>query len=377
MADNSQLSVNDRVLLHLYRFASDVAPEEYPPDTTQAGIASAIGISRTHVPRAVKVLMKDGMAEELRGRVEGHERRMSVYALTPEGVRRADELWNATLSSKLPVSSAGKTSSMDGKEIEELLGKRKAIAAISGMRDGVVEIDSRRRKAIRELQLAPKAREFFGREPELKVMDNFMESESRILVVLGNRGYGTSMLARKFVDEQDDADVFWVTLIPEPSVGELEGRLTAFASKIKGEPATLSDAVNLPSAIVVFDDYFSPSDEIVEFFSALVEVKGDTKMLITAREETPAYNWFYHKRDIDSGVVSELRIRGLDTDSAKLMLGNEDIEADALRRICMITKGQPMVLRMLRDGDMEGLKQNSVFTAEEIRYLLFLKDKKQ
>jgi hypothetical protein len=59
------------------------------------------------------------------------------------------------------------------------------------------------------------------------------------------------------------------------------------------------------------------------------------------------------------------------------MLGNEDIEADALRRICMITKGQPMVLRMLRDGDMEGLKQNSVFTAEEIRYLLFLKDKKQ
>ena len=70
MAEPGQLSVNDRVLLHLSRFATDVPPEEYPPETAQAGIAAAIGISRTHVPRAVKWLMKDCLVSEITGRVK-------------------------------------------------------------------------------------------------------------------------------------------------------------------------------------------------------------------------------------------------------------------------------------------------------------------
>jgi hypothetical protein len=43
----------------------------------------------------------------------------------------------------------------------------------------------------------------------------------------------------------------------------------------------------------------------------------------------------------------------------------------------MMTRAQPMTLKMLRVGDTKGLKKNTVFTAEEIGYLLFLKDKTQ
>jgi hypothetical protein len=32
---------------------------------------------------------------------------------------------------------------------------------------------------------------------------------------------------------------------------------------------------------------------------------------------------------------------------------------------------------MLKEGDFNGLKKNTPFTTEEIRYLLFLKDKTQ
>jgi hypothetical protein len=75
------------------------------------------------------------------------------------------------------------------------------------------------------------------------------------------------------------------------------------------------------------------------------------------------------------GVVQELRIKGLDASSARKLLGNDKIEEDALRRIMMMTHGQPMVLRMLRENDEKSLRKNTLFTPEEIRYLLFLKDK--
>ena len=83
MVEPGQLNVNDRVLLHLSRFATDLSPEEYPAEITQAGIAHAVGISRTHVPRAVKTLMKEGFAEELTTRVKGHERRMPDWEAKP------------------------------------------------------------------------------------------------------------------------------------------------------------------------------------------------------------------------------------------------------------------------------------------------------
>lgn len=73
MPESGQLSVNDRVLLHLSRFATDIQPEEQPAECTQAGIAFAVGISRTHVPRTVRGLIKDGLVEEITARVKGHE----------------------------------------------------------------------------------------------------------------------------------------------------------------------------------------------------------------------------------------------------------------------------------------------------------------
>ncbi|MGB2825162.1 MAG: hypothetical protein WBC49_00800, partial [Thermoplasmata archaeon] len=78
---------------------------------------------------------------------------------------------------------------------------------------------------------------------------------------------------------------------------------------------------------------------------------------------------------VESGAVREIKVRGLDEASAKKLLGNADIEAEAFRRVYLMTRGQPLLLKMLRDDDAEGLKKNSVYTAEEIRYLLFLKDK--
>jgi hypothetical protein len=377
MPEPGQLNVNDRVLLHLCRFATDVPPEEYPADCTQAGIAVAVGISRTHVPRAVRGLVNDGLVTELTARVKGHDRRMNVYAVTTEGLNNVDRLWKTLLTLSYPVLGDGKTTEMTGKDIEESVGRKRAIAAISQMRDGIVRIYETRRAPVRELKEAPAIEAFYGREAELKLMDDFMDSDAKVLVVLGNRGYGTTALTRKFIEGQEEEDVLWAALTPETTAKELESKLIDFGKRVRKDVATFSEVLGLGNAILVFDDYFSASDDLVELFADAIDNAKDAKIVISARQETPAYSWFYQKKHVDSGTVQELKIKGLDENSAKRMLGNDKIEKDALRRIMMMTRGQPMILKMLKEGDFKGLKKNTVFTSEEIRYLLFLKDKTQ
>jgi DNA-binding MarR family transcriptional regulator len=377
MPEPGQLNVNDRVLLHLSRFATDVPPEEYSPDCTQAGIAVAVGISRTHVPRAVRGLIKDGLVAELTARVKGHDRRMNVYAVTTEGLSNADRLWKTLSALSYSVLGDGETTEMTGKDVEELVGRKRAVAAISQMRDGIVRIHETRRAPVKDLKEAPAIEAFYGREAELKLMDDFMDSDAKVLVVLGNKGYGTTALTRKFIEGQEEEDVLWAALNPETTAKELENKLIDFGKRVRKDVATLSEVLGLGNAILVFDDYFSASDDLVELFADAVDNAKDAKIVISARQETPAYSWFYQKKHVDSGTVQELKIKGLDENSAKRMLGNDKIEKDALRRIMMMTRGQPMILKMLKEEDFKGLKKNTVFTSEEIRYLLFLKDKSQ
>jgi DNA-binding MarR family transcriptional regulator len=375
MLESEQINVIDRVLLHLSRFATESPPEEYPPESAQAGIAFAVGISRTHVPRAVKGLMKDGLIEELTARVKGHDRRMNVYVVTQEGMRRAEDFWRLAQWKMFSVMRDGNLMKMSGKDIESLVGKRKTIAAISQMTDGIVVIDEHRRTPIRCLDEAPILAEFLGRDTELKAMEAFIESDRRVLVVLGNRGYGATSLVRKFVETRDDMDVLWITLNLRTTVEELQSKVVGFGKKVSKDVENLVDALGVETALYVIDDYFSVDDQVVELFSSMVDMVDGAKMIMTARSEMPAYNWFYHKPQVDTGIVEELKISGLDLESAEKLLGSANIESAALKRVLGMTRCQPLALKMLRDGDLEGMKKNTMFTAEEARYLLFLKDK--
>ena len=375
MAEHGQLSVNERVLLHLSRFASDTPPEEHPQECSQAGIASSVGISRTHVPRAVKSLVREGLVEELRARVSGHGRRMSVYSVTPEGVRRASKLWKQLSEVMFTMRSPGKVEEVRVKDVEGMVGRKRAVALVARARAGVLEMSDRRRPMVRELDDAPDVADFLGRKEELEAMGAFMESDSDLLVVLGNRGYGASALARRFVDTLEDYNVLWISLNKCATPEDVGDRMLRFAKESLPEAGDPLDALGVADTVIVFDGYHSVSEETAEFFAALVDGLDEAKVLITAREDTPAYNWFYHKKELESGKVQELRLKGLDTESARTLLGSQKIEPDAFRRVYMMTRGSPNTLRMLRDRDFEGLKKSTVFTSEEIRYLLFLMDK--
>lgn len=370
-----QLSVNDRVLLHLSRFATDTPLEEYPPETTQVGIAEGVGISRTHVPRAVKTLMKEGLVDEFRGRVASRNRRMSVYAVSMEGFRRAEAIWEEVRSSRVTVCREGAVEEMEGVTLEEMFGRRRAFGLLSRMKDGVVELKDKHRTAQRSLEDAPDREEFFGRERELEALEAFLDSDARVMVALGGKGYGTTALIREFVERQEDIDVLWIAIREQMTASDIASRIVEFAQSVQPDVSDIDSALAVPGTLIVFDDYHLVGEGVVELLSSFVNRKSECKVIVTAREDLPAYNWFYQKKSVDSGTVREIRVKGLDEAHAKRLLGRPNIEMDAFRRIYLMSRGQPLVLKLLRDDAGEELKRNSVFTAEEIRYLLFLKQK--
>ena len=88
------LTVEQRVLLHLWDTPLGDNPWEGRPELTQAGVSEAVGIARKHLPRTLKKLReKDRIHEETR-HVAGAKQRCRVYALSPEGRNAASELVN-------------------------------------------------------------------------------------------------------------------------------------------------------------------------------------------------------------------------------------------------------------------------------------------
>ena len=98
---------------------------------------------------------------------------------------------------------------------------------------------------------------------------------------------------------------------------------------------------------------------------------GRGKLLVLAQESTPVYCRFYSKGDIDGGRVAEWHLRGLDLEGCRAMLGRATIDPEALRRVYLLTKGCPLYLRAIREGDEETLRAYSRFTKAEIRLLIY------
>ena len=86
------LTVEQRVLLHLWDTPLGDNPWEGRPQLTQAGVSEAVGIARKHLPRTLKKLReKEHILEETR-HVAGAKQRCRVYALSPDGRKAASEL---------------------------------------------------------------------------------------------------------------------------------------------------------------------------------------------------------------------------------------------------------------------------------------------
>jgi len=365
-----QLSVAEKVLIHLSRVRADRESDVAPWDACQEGIAEAVGMLRSHVPRAVKDLQRDGFVEEWKKHVAQGEKRMKVYLITPSGLARVREIESEFLAQVVPGKIGGTVvQGMTVEQLETSFHRRIDLLRLTGEEE-FIDLDSVTVSGVTDFTDSPKLEMFLDREEPLEQMKHFLKSRSIAIVVYGAKGVGTSSLVKHFIEMLDEWNVLWISLSRHRSVSEVKERISAFSKMIGSDPEKVMGSTAGSNSLIVIDGYFDVDEDLVDFFGDLLGRRDGAKMIFTCRDSTPSYNRFYGKEHLVSGVVQEMTLKGLPEDDARALLRNEEIPEEAFKRIFALSRGSPMVLNMLREGDEEGLRRNTTFTNEEIRFLL-------
>lgn len=366
------LTAAERVLAHLSGHWN--APEPRPA-MTQEGIGEAVGVRRSHVPRVVRGLVRDGLVEERDGRIRGRGRKVRVYYLTSAGLARAREIVRGIEAEEIPLGEDRMT-----------VGEYSRLHGLAPL-DVVQSLFSRGTLPGPDREEA----EFLGREQELSRLVAWFRGSRPVLVVYGSPGVGKTTLARRFLSKVT-AHYHWREVRGARARDLLAGLADHFASRHRtatreGLEESLGKALaGLPfdlrgnDLLLVLDGYGEVPQDVVDVCRALVEaveLSGGARLLVLADEGTPVYCRFYDRAAVARNAVEELHLKGLSLEDARTLLGNPAISGEAMRRIFLLTKGVPLYLRLIRDGDIEGLIHRSRFTRAEASLLVYSRDAKQ
>ncbi len=391
-ADVWNIGTDSKVLVHLLSFTGFRDEMVVPVEITQRGIAAATGVKLTHISRVVKNLVSDGLVEERKAHVHGIQRRVKVYFLTRKGLEKSEEIMERLEKIRFPALIDGRRKDANYREIKDRIAA--GILEIMEIleKDGYVDVDS-----LAPLPLGtalvyhpPKTEGFVGRKKEMEELRALLEDERiRVLMLYGNPGYGkTTLLFKVLHGFAGKANMLWFPVNGKTKLKEVLGAISSFLSSLGKsglEPLLFEDRpvedmaraigprIAGTKSILIFDGYTEMRDEVVEFFLSLLQViepLEGIKLVFTAREDTPYYSRFYGPGDVKKGVVSEYHLSGLTREETGEFLGIE--EGDALKKIHLLTSGNPTILKMIREKDSEGLKSTGRFSIEEIKLLLYL-----
>jgi hypothetical protein len=356
------LSSAERVLLHLHGRLSAREPGR---ESTQAGIAEGAHVLRSHVPRTLKLLLEENLIEARDVRLLGRTRKATVYVLTPAGVARARGIL---------AEADARTVEVDGRSTT--LGEARRTLGLTAV-EALGALDERGRLTG---HVPPnEARDLLQRDEELAFLRRWRAGPARAAALYGSKGMGKTALGRTFARTVDR--VAWADLHPEDTL-ESFAAAVAEATHVQVEDPRNPDSVarSLVGAfdqgthLVVVDGYGDVPEGVVDSLRAFLRADAGSavpKVLVLAQETTPAYCRFYGEPERRTGLVVERHLRGLDLEGCREMLANPAIPDEALRRIYLLTKGCPLYLQYIREGDEYGLRENSRFTKAEIRLLLY------
>ncbi len=193
MENVPDLTVKEKILLHLHEESISEWRVECPEELTQRAIADIIGVSRPHVSQALISLEEEGMVEEKKSRIKGHKRKKKAYRLTREGKEHAEDLKECLSSVEIEIVKEGETVEREFDELRsvtklsiievyhEVSGEEKiSWEGLTGMEDkGAEDEDEEEEKE--EVIWDEKGDE----EESLSRVDTSEESGSRSEAVLG------------------------------------------------------------------------------------------------------------------------------------------------------------------------------------------------
>jgi DNA-binding MarR family transcriptional regulator len=365
----SDLSSADMILVHLMAYWN--IRGDLPKAVTQDGISKATRIRRTHVPRILKKMKESGLVDEQFGHVKSVKRRLKTYSLTQKGYRTAEEVYQDLSDMEITVSrESGDTRLKFGEASGSL--KMKPLEILNQLTPN-------------KMLIMPDLREeeFLDRINELNDLKKAFFSGSNVIAIYGSLGIGKTSLAKRLLR---DLPKTWKTVWYDLSGKTPQEFFSYFSSflglKVVIEVPRLADnlcnALNRTNTLIIFDGYFEVPEEIVDFFlyfARRIETVEGFKAIFTVNEATPSYCRFYKMDSVQKGAVREIRLKGLDKETSLDLLRAKQMDRQDFNRIYLMTKGCPLYLKLIREENIEELKEKSRFTLPEIKLMVHYKKK--
>lgn len=393
------VKTSDLILLYLYDYIDEQLTGKHSILFSQPCAQENLGLSKSSLSESISSLVKEGLIEERRKYVESTGRYRSFYFLTQKGIIKAKELQEVSGKRRIKVREKDEIKEMSVSDLVKHLKKiaRKTVEQgysylVKGERpekvhevyepgkivpikieytniiknitsDGFLDIRAilEPKKYVDYSDRKPEINYFFGRREEIREINDFLKSKSKILCVKGIAGIGKTVLMSKLL-EDIKMNVFWHRFIEFSTLRNLFMKTSDFLSKmgrrkieiyLKGERFEICEMLILLenelkglNALLVFDDFHKAGKEIVDFFSSFKDLETDVKMIMLGR----TIPQFYDRRDIViKKNIREMVLGGLDKESSLKLLRHRKIEKD-LDRLYSLTKGHPLLLELITPG---------------------------
>ena len=302
--------VQERILLHLRDYVDYADKVEVPFAISQMGIANAVAIARSNVPRAISGMKESGHLIERQAHVTGVSRKRSAYFLTSGGVNLAEDIWEKVSTQPIRlILSDGRAEMVDLRlalEATQLPLRHVDILRylddsgtvdLSALSPDLIERDLSKhieKQLVNSLNDLPRTRRFYGRLDETTRMPDLLEEESTTLLVPGIAGIGKTALAGKLLERfthrrnllyhrcQDwegsraflEACGEWISMIGN---NDLNDYLASTAVPQAAMAVNLMvEGLETSPALIVIDDIHKVADEnLVAILSALTLRLGE------------------------------------------------------------------------------------------------------
>ena len=382
--------VQIRILLHLRDYADYRDRVEVPFALSQMGIANAVSIARSNVPRAIGSLKDSGYVIERQAHITGVTRKRKAYFLTDEGIKVANGIWEKVSTQnvrlKFPDGSSQNVPLVNALELTDLPLRHVDILRyiddngsldLSVLSAELIERDLSKhieKQLVTSFNDLPRTRKFFGREKEVDDMVNLLEKRSSSILVPGIAGIGKTALAGKILERfthernllyhrcQDwegsraflEATAEWQSTMGNNGLSDYLA-----ATPIPQANVTIDLIIeglkNSPSLIVI-DDLHKVGDETLITILRGIATKIPSLSQVGVIMFSRSFRMVVPEKDSDGRILTlVMPLEGLDKESSKQILSAlPDMDGSQFLHIYSLSRGHPLVLELINRGSVGG-----------------------
>ena len=384
----SRPGVQERIFLHLRDYMDHSEKVEVPFALSQMGIANAVSIARSNVPRAISGMKEAGHLIERQAHVTGVSRKRKAYFLTDEGAKVADDIWERVsensvrlihpdgLSETITLQAALEGTNLPLRHVDMLrYMDDSGTIDLTGLTPELIERDLSKhieKQLVSYLNDLPRTRRFYGRAAEIDVMADLLEAKSASILVPGIAGIGKTSLSTKILDRfthrrnliyhrcQDwegsrsflEACAEWLSAIGHNGLSDYLSA-TPVPQPILAVNQIEEGLSESPSLIVI-DDLHKVGDEtlytILKELTLRIPKLQEVGLVMFSR----SFRMVVPESDQSGNIVTlVMPLQGLDEESSKLILtALPGMEPKQFSHIYTLSRGRPLILELINRGNV-------------------------